>query len=453
MRDIASFIALNRFGMGAAPGDAALIATDPQGWVLNQIMPEIRVPRLYRTRQRSDDILRGIYEARAESREAGSEATRVAYRSEFNPSLVTRARLTIASNTPFVDRMTLFWSNHFTVSNTRRIIAPAIPAYEREVIVPRIFGRFADLLKAVVRHPCMLVYLDNATSMGPASRVGRAQARRGNPHALNENLAREILELHTLGVGGGYTQADIVSFAKVISGWSHGGVRYRPGEHVVHGGFEFRRDFHEPGPKTILGRTYDENGEQEGIDVLDDLARHPATARHIATKLVRHFVADDPPEGAVDQIARVFLDTDGDLAEVTRAVVQLDQAWADPLAKVKTAYEFVIAVHRSAGRIRATRQDIFQPLRLLGQFPFTAPSPQGWGDTAAHWIAPEALMRRVEWARRFSARLPSSLVPQQFLDDVIGPVASDAVHTWVGRAPSPDAALALIFASPEFQRR
>ncbi|WP_323037145.1 DUF1800 domain-containing protein [Pararhodobacter sp.] len=453
MRDIASFIALNRFGLGAAPGDAERIGNDPLGWVLAQITPHQTAPRLYRNRQTSHEILRRIFEANLESPEARRAAIRWGYRQEFNPSLVTRARLMIASNRPFVDRMVMFWSNHFTVSNTQRLIAPAIPAYEREVILPQVFGRFAEMLKAVVRHPCMIVYLDNTWSVGPNSQAGQARARRGNPSALNENLAREILELHTLGVDGGYSQDDIVAFAKVITGWTHGGVRYPNDQRPVQGGFEFRPDYHEPGAKIILGRRYDENGADEGMAVLDDLARHPATARHIATKLVRHFVADDPPADAVAQIAQVFQDTDGDLAEVTRAVVALPQAWADPLAKVKTAYEYVIAVHRAAGRIRATQQDIFQPLSLMGHFPFAAPSPAGWGDTAGHWIAPEALMRRIEWARRFSGLLPASLIPQQFLDDVVGPVASDDLHQWVARAPSGDAALAMILVSPEFQRR
>lgn len=452
MRNIASFVALNRFGLGAAPGEGALVANDPRGWVLAHISPPV-IPRLYRNRLTAEAILRQIYEGNRIGPEARNAAIRHAYQTEFNPSLVTRARLMIATNTPFVDRMMMFWSNHFTVSNTRRITAPAIPAFERDVILPRIFGRFADLLKAVESHPNMLVYLDNVSSVGPNSIAGRRRARRGNRQALNENLAREALELHTLGVDGGYDQTDVIEFAKVITGWSHGGVRYGDDPRPVHGGFEFRPEAHEPGAKTILGQRYPEDGANEGFAVLEALARHPATARHIATKLVRHFVADDPPEDAVSEIARVFTETDGDLAAVSRAVVGLEQAWSQPLAKVKSAYEYVISVHRAAGRIRATRQDIFQPLRLLGQFPFTAPSPQGWGDTAEDWIAPEALMRRIEWTRRFSSRLPATMNPKLFADDILGPAASDELHNWVARAPSTDAALAMIFASPEFQRR
>lgn len=453
MRDVASFVALNRFGLGAAPGDGDRMGGDPRGWVLDQIRPGAPLPRVYRNRQTSFEILRGIYAAQQQGTEQRGAAIRAAFRQEFNPSLVTRARLMIATNTPFVDRMTLFWSNHFTVSSSRRVIAPALPAYERDAISPHVFGRFADLLKSVIRHPCMLIYLDNIGSVGPRSEAGQRRARRGLTQTLNENLAREILELHTLGVDGGYEQEDVISLARALSGWAFGGMRGPEAARPVHGGFEFRPQAHDPGPKTILGRVYVENGADEGLAVLDDLARHPATARHIATKLVRHFVADDPPEAAVTPIARVFLDSDGDLAEVSRAVVALDQAWSDPLAKVKSHYEFVIAVHRASGRIRPARQEIFQPLTLLGQFPFSAPSPQGWGDRARDWIAPEALMRRVEWTRQFAAQLPASLIPARFLDDTIGPVAGDAIHDWVRRAPSGDAALAMILASPEFQRR
>lgn len=453
MRDVASFVALNRFGLGAAPGDAEQVAEDPRGWVLDQIRPDVPVSRLYRNRQTSSEILRQIYEAQRAGPEQRSAAIRAAFRSEFNPSLVTRARLMIASNSPFVDRMTLFWSNHFTVSSSRRLIAPALPGYEREAIMPHVFGRFADMLKAAVQHPCMLIYLDNIASVGPTSPVGLRRTRRGNPGTLNENLAREVLELHTLGVDAGYTQEDVIGFAKVLTGWVFGGLLGPDDPRRVHGRFEFRVPMHEPGAQTILGRVYPEGGVEQGLAVLDDLARHPSTARHIATKLVRHFVADDPPEAAVARIARVFQDSDGDLAEVSRALVALDRAWSDPLAKVKTHYEFVIAVHRASGRIRPARQEIFDPLTLLGQFPFSAPTPQGWGDLARDWVAPEALMRRIEWTRQFAAQLSSGLVPARFLDETVGPVASDELQTWVRRAPSGDAALAMILASPEFQRR
>jgi uncharacterized protein (DUF1800 family) len=300
----------------------------------------------------------------------------------------------------------------------------------------------------------MLSYLDNVVSIGPNSRAGkRRRKRRGDTPTLNENLAREILELHTVGVNGNYSQADIIELAKAISGWSHGGMRGKRDSRPVHGGFEFKAIFHEPGPKTILGKTYGQDGEQQGLAVLDDLARHPSTARFIATKLVRHFVADDPPADAIDKIASVFRQTDGDLAAVCRAVIDLPAVWAEPMPKVKSHYEFVVAVHRATGSNNPRKNDILQPLRELGQNPFAAPSPQGWGDLSKHWIAPEALMRRIEWVRRYAATLPPTVYPNELIEIAIGPVANALTRTWVSRAPSGDAAIAMVLGSPEFQRR
>ena len=203
----------------------------------------------------------------------------------------------------------------------------------------------------------------------------------------------------------------------------------------------------------MLGHTYAEAGEGEGVAILADLARHPATARHIATKLVRHFVADDPPAAEVERIAQVFLDSDGDLAEVTRALIDLPAAWADPIAKIKTPYEFILAVHRATGTAQPRPADLNRPLRLMAQLPFSAPSPQGWGDRASDWIGPEAVMLRLEWAHQFATRLPGGTEPRIVMDASIGPVARQVTETWVHRAPSGDAALTMLFGSPEFQRR
>tara|TARA_Y100001935_G_scaffold255254_1_gene267340 strand:- start:977 stop:2356 length:1380 start_codon:yes stop_codon:yes gene_type:complete len=459
MRDIATFIALNRFGLGASPGEAERVYGDPRGWILSQINPSQALPTSLSAFSASSDILAEIHAARMESPERVREVIRRLYRDDFRRETFARAVHMIKSELPFAERMVLFWSNHFTVSRTKWIIGPAIPAYEREAIRPHIFGNFADMLKAVCRHPTMITYLDNHMSMGANSRAGRyRRRRRGNKTTLNENLAREVMELHTLGVNGGYTQQDVTELAKVMSGWSHGGVRFRkrqagPAREPVHGGFEYRAAFHEPGSKTIMGDTYHEDGENEGFRVLDNLVRHPATANFIGTKLVRHFVADNPPLGAVDKIAGVFKETEGDLAAVSRALVNLPEVWLEPLPKVKSAYELVISTHRAAGRVRPNWKSLIQPLQELGQLPFSAPSPQGWGDEAKDWIAPEALMRRIEWLRRFAGRVPSTMVPSEVMDSTIGPVSSEATQYWVSRATSGDAALATVFVSPEFQRR
>ncbi len=476
MKDIASFIALNRFGLGAAPGEDRHIATDPRGWIKTQIVRKQETPAVLGTYRSSESIMAEIHNARLEGPEKLRPTTRELYRAAFNAETIDRARHMITTDKPFAERMVLFWSNHFTVSRTRGIMGPAIPAYEREVIRPHVFGRFDEMLKAVSRHICMLTYLDNIISIGPNSRAGqRRRQRNANAKTLNENLAREILELHTLGVNGGYTQNDIIELAKAISGWSHGGLR--PGRNrrqnqnqnqnnsmmpapaprgdtrPVFGGYEFREQFHEPGPKTILGKTYRENGAEEGLAVLHDLARHPSTAKFIATKLVRHFVSDNPPAAAVEKIAAVFRSTDGDLAEVSRAVLDLPEVWSNPLPKIKNHYELVISTHRATGNTFARPRDILMPLREMGQMPFFAQSPQGWDDTAKSWISPEALMRRIEWLRRYAAQLPSTLYPSQVLENAIGPVAREATRTWTERAPSGDAAIAMILASPEFQRR
>ena len=453
MKDIATFQALHRFGLGPAPSDAATIGDDPRGWVRQQIGRQ-NVPPSLRNHKSSADVLSAIHSARRQGAQELQRATRRAMRATFAGEIVARTREMIVSQRPFAERMVLFWSNHFTVSSARAIIGPAIPAYEREAIRPHVFGRFADMLKTVVRHPVMLSYLDNAASAGDDSRLGRRRrARTGTQTTLNENLAREVLELHTLGVNGGYSQDDVIEFAKTITGWSHGGLRRRNDPRPVHGRFEFRPEFHEPGAKRVLGKKYPDDGPEQGLRVLDDLARHPATAQLIATKLVRHFVADDPPAAAIEHIAKVFRETDGDLSAVSMALVDLDASWQSPLSKVKSHYEYLIAARRATGARNVGPREIIRPLTELGQVPFAAPSPQGWGDTAVDWVGPEALIRRIEWVRRFSATRPVTKPSNVILDELIGPVATDTTCIEVERAPSGDAALALILASPEFQRR
>ena len=307
------------------------------------------------------------------------------------------------------------------------------------------------MLVAAARHPVMLTYLDNARSTGPHSFAGQ---RRGV--GLNENLAREILELHTLGVNGGYTQNDVTEFAKILTGWSHGGLRNKNSIQVlgpVHGKFEYHDRRHEPGDKTILGKAYREDGAQEGLDVLADLARHPSTARFIATKLVRHFANDTPPPAAVAQIEQTFLRSDGNLAAVSRELIRLDEIWKRPLTKVKTPYELVVSTLRAVGLPRVPERALAGSLRQLGHFPFAAASPAGWPDRAKDWLSPESLLRRIEWVRAATARFPRSLQPDDIADATIGPVITTHTREMIDAAPSGEEALAMIFASSEFQRR
>jgi len=420
-------------------------------WIASQISTSPSIPDALADMPPSHETLVMIHEARVQ----GSNQLRKMARQEFRRimigEIIARTHAMVQSEHSFRERLVLFWSNHFTVSATRFSVGPMAGAYEREAIRPHIFGRFEDMLLAVAHHPVMLAYLDNARSIGPNSKIG-IRSRRG----LNENLAREILELHTLGVNGGYTQNDVTEFARILTGWAHGGIRNRRSIRFlgpIHGNFEFRYRAHEPGPKTLLGERYPENGEQEGIKALKYLARHPATARFIATKLARHFIADDPPGDAIAALARGFRDSDGNLSAVSRELIGLDKVWSTPLPKIKTPYELIVSTLRAVDFQNFPERRLAGSLRQLGHFPFRAPSPAGWPDRAQGWISPESLIRRIEWVRAASARFPRSLFPAQVAADAIGPVMSPRTREMIDAAPSAEEALAMIFASPEFQRR
>ena len=443
-----AFVALNRFGLGIGPEDGRRVGRDPARWLKAQTLSPAALPAPLKSFPSSAEVLADIHRARLEGSEQLKKTTGQHYRKRFVAELLARAETAVTSPEPFRERMVLFWSNHFTVARSKAIIGPTLGAYEREAIRPHVFGRFEDLLIAVVQHPSMLSYLDNNVSMGPNSRAAKRRKR-----SLNENLAREILELHTLGVDGGYEQKDVTEFAKVLTGWTHGGMVPKKYRDRVHGEFVFRAVMHEPGTKQVLGRSYRENGVEEGLAVLRDLAAHPSTARFLARKLVRHFVADDPPAKAVQRIEQAYLESNGDLARVSQALIELEDPWQAPLTKVKSPYELVISTLRGVGIRKPKRVHVMLPLKTLGQEPFNAASPQGWPDTARHWLAPEALLRRIEWLRALAARVPLTETPDAAVERLLGPVASEATRLWVSRAPSADDALALTLASAEFQRR
>ena len=339
--------------------------------------------------------------------------------------------------TPFRERLVWFWANHFTVSIRRGEVAPMAGAYVRDAIRPHVTGRFADMLLAVMQHPAMLLYLDNAGSVGPNSRVGLRQGK-----GLNENLARECLELHTLSPAAKYTQNDVIALAKLITGWS---VERRDAP-----GFKFRPFVHEPGDKTLLGRTFPE-GQEGGRQALLFLAAHPATSRHIATKLVRHFVADNPPPDAVRRIEAVLRDTGGDLRAASLELIRLPAAWT-PLTKLRTPQELVLAALRGAALPPDRRPPFNGIVNGLGQGMFDAPFPIGWPDTASEWAGPEAMVRRVDWVYGFAGR-PELAEPAALGDTVLGPLISPATAAALRGAGSRRDAVTLLLASPEFQRR
>jgi uncharacterized protein (DUF1800 family) len=302
----------------------------------------------------------------------------------------------------------------------------------------------------------MIIYLDNQRSIGPDSTLGRRanRRRRDQQFGLNENLAREILELHTLGVDGGYSQQDVTTFAKVITGWSIGGAgdrgRFPDG---VPGTFEFREAIHEPGPKKILEKTYREDGLRQGEAVLRDLATHESTARHIATKLVRHFVEDDPSTELVAKISEAFLDSGGDLPTVHAALVNASEPWQSTFGKYKSPQDFLISAFRAFDRLPEDGRFVVGALELMGQMPYRPGSPAGWPDTAEHWGGADALYKRIEWSNTVAGYVGSKVNPVQLGESVLGPALGDHTRTAVSRAESVMQGTTLLLASPEFQRR
>lgn len=461
-------IAANRFGLGARPGEIADIGADPRGWLDRQLSarpapdPIKALPSsaqafaAYRELQQLRREVRAA--AKAEKAPAGDPVAQA--RQKLAPfylgQVAARYQVAVESADPCRERLVHFWSNHFAVSADKALVAALAGTLENEAIRPNLSGRFADLLFAAESHPAMILYLDNQGSIGPNSSLAQRAAKRARSKDrkldINENLAREILELHTLGVNGGYTQADVTSFARVLTGWSVGGSR-GPLAEGTPGVFEFRENMHEPGAQTILGKRYGGSGLAQPRAVLDDLARHPATAQHIATKLVRHFVADDPPAEAVARVARIFRDTEGDLPSVHRALVDLPQAWEGAAQKFKTPHEFVVSTFRGLGFIPDRPQQMLAPFQLLGQRPYTPGSPEGWPDTAAQWDGPDALLKRIEWATQLGERLRARVKPLEVADASLGTALTDRTRTAISRAASAAQGLTLLLASPEFMRR
>ncbi len=346
----------------------------------------------------------------------------------------------VTTPTPVVERWVRFWGNHFCVAATKGATAGLVGPHECEAIRPHATGPFRTLLRAATLHPGMLLYLDNAQSIGPHSRAGRRRER-----GLNENLARELLELHTVGVHGGYTQADVTELARLLTGWT---VR-RDGSDAA----EFNPALHEPGPKTVMGKRYPEG--PEAVDRLfDDLARHPSTARFVSTKLVRHFVSDEPPAALVDALAARFTATDGDLRSVADALFASPLAWAaDRPAKFKRPEELVLSAHRLLKLPVQRVPRLVATLTEMGQPPGRAPSPQGWPDLREDWMAPDALWKRVQWAAAMAEDHATLADARQLAALAFGDDLSADTRQQIDRAESPRQALALLLASPDFQRR
>lgn len=483
-------LALHRFGMGPRPGSVAAVGTDPRGALIAELdrplalsaaaslptsakayrtVADANARRAARAKQAQQQAKKqqvaavptapgdqaqaqaqteGQAPAQGQEKDAAEMAAKQAADAVPDPGrpiylqeAKLRTEAAFAADIGFAERLVWFWSNHFCISAYK--IQSMSGAYEREAVRANALGHFVDLLLAVEGHPAMLFYLDNLGSMGANSIAGINRSR-----GLNENIAREIMELHTLGVRTGYTQDDVISFANVLTGWT----LVPPGDNPEHGGeFTFNPRLHEPGGQTVLGKRYEQEDAEQGRAVLRDLAAHPATATHVATKLARHFVADEPPPPLVEQMAKTFRDTEGDLKQVAITMVSSDDAWRGSPSKLKRPSEWGV------GMVRATGITVVDPTRftagqeLLGEGLWRPSAPKGYPDDEASWI--DGIGRRLDIANNFAERVAATADPQGIIEDVFASQIAPEVKQAVGRAESRQQALALLFMSADFQRR
>ena len=469
-------IALNRFALGWKAGEAP--PANPRRWLVDQIARYDPAPAAIAALPRTPEQIGKLASLQLDRQERRQNRAEAAKEPSMNPAMAPAAQprneaqllkplrdsyvqaagarmaQTVATDTPFMERLVAFWSNHFAVSIEKASVLGLAGPFENEAIRPHINGKFSDLLFAAVRHPAMLLFLDQAQSIGPNSALGQRAQRRGAERqpGINENLAREIMELHTLGVRSGYTQADVTEFAKALTGTTVTGLgrlaRLLPYDS---GRAAFVEQLHEPGARTVMGRKYAQAGEAQGRAILNDLAAHPATARHIATKLARHFAADDPPPALVARLEQVYLNTGGDLPSIYRALVESPEPWSNLGAKFRQPWEWLVAVQRATG-LKFPAQGGQFSLNQLGQPTWRPGSPAGWDDVSASWAAPDALLRRVELANRYARGLATldsrALAPRLFPESL-----SEPTRTAIARADSGQQALALLLVSPEMLRR
>ena len=492
-QDMRAAIAVTRFGLGAKPGEIAQARSDPQGFLRAQIrrqgadqpageamtsaqrMAEFREYRRERKDERVEKA-QAVQAAAPTSSAPTSSATMDAgpakrgvrdpvkavgnmLRKDISGDFTARTQLAATTDAGFRERWTLFWANHFTVSATKAISGTVVGPFEAVAIRPNVFGRFEDLLGAAESHPAMLTYLDQIQSIGPDSQAAMAQRRGGRfggqlqkavqrTPGLNENLAREIMELHTVGVGGGYTQGDVTEFARAMTGLSIGGER-----DGAYGVAVFREQAHEPGERTVMGVRYDQRGKGQTNAILTDLAAKPQTARFVCGKIARHFVADEPSPALVARLEAAWRSSHGDLARVAEALIAAPEAWDPTPAKFKTPYEFIVSSYRAADAPVQDFRQLGATLTALGQKPFSAPSPKGWPEDAQSWAAPDAIVKRMQFAQAFSASAVRDRDPKALAADALGERLSPDTAKTIARAESRPEGFALLLMSPEFQRR
>lgn len=440
-------IAFQRFGLGAKPGGLERIGGDPKGALLE----ELDRPR---SALISKGSLPGYKKAcRISQREFGAPYE------VFQTERQARVQQATKPEIGLLERLVTFWSNHFSMTIWKeQVILGTIGQLERDVIRPNVLGSFTDMLLGVMQHPAMIAYLDNDDSIGPRSPTGKSWGA-----GYNENLAREVMELHTIGAGGGYTETDVTEFARILTGWSY--VRGWEADEGWNGGtkencgqFIYRDDWHEPGGIRLMGKRYPAAGIDQGRAVLRDLAVHPKTAEHLAFKLVLHFLTDEPTAAMVDPVAAAFLESGGDLKATITALVELPESWSLPLKKLRTPYEIAIAQFRATGtRFPGPKQvwAFTEPMRALDNLPWEHGPPDGYPDETGAWLSPDAMRVRLDTALLFVNVFGKDKWPTAsgLARDLYGAELSHASKAALRKPSDPRSAMALFLMLPEFQRR
>lgn len=444
-------IAVNRFGYGAREGELEKAKRAPKAWVKSQLTSLsfdtlllhsndifIEHSKYQKQNKQQKKQVKNKQKMSVLDDEVSKKYARNALRSLSIDSLNQ------AINSPHSVswRLLDFFSNHFSVTANGRLMVGLAATLEREAIAPNLLSNFEDILLAVEQHPAMLIYLNNEKSFGPNSRI----AKKRNI-GLNENLAREMMELHTLGVDGDYNQADVIELAKAITGWS---VKNYQKEHST--GFIFRTYGHEPGARTLLGTRYSHKGVEQGQQILRDLAMHPSTIKHVCFKLAHHFVSETPPKSLLNKMAARWLTTQGNIKQVMYSMFDAEEAWLSSAQKFKTPREFVISTYRAINLKTHNSKLLLNSLTSLGQAPFNAGSPAGYSDDVNDWLGASALMARVDWTTMLSGAR-NRLNAVKIMATALGDSVSQHTYQSVMRAESRQQAMTLLLMSPEFQRR
>jgi len=445
-------IAVNRFGYGARGDELAHAKAAPKKWLSAQLQvinftdeqpTSADVFVAHAKFQKQKKLMKQQKKQTLSSQDKEkSKMMKGAARKTYIKMSAASLKQAITSEHSVSWRLLDFFSNHFSVSTVGRLMVGLSPTLEREAIAPNLLGNFADMLLAVEQHPAMLIYLNNEKSFGPNSRMAKKRKV-----GLNENLAREIMELHTLGVDGGYSQSDVIELAKGITGWS---VKRPKKEHGS--GFVFRAYAHEPGSRELLGKKYAQHGIKQGQQMLRDLAMHPNTATYICNKIAHHFVSENPPQSLITKMQNTWLNNQGNLKKVMLTLFDAEESWIAQPQKFKTPREFVISTYRAIAPKNINSRALFNSLNNLGQMPFNAGSPAGFSDDESDWLGASALMARVEWSSLVSGQ-KKSINAKRIMATALGNSISQNTYQMVMRAESRQQASTLLLMSPEFQRR